>query len=719
MAYRPAANATPGSLYGASASGSATASGSGTHTKPADIVMSSQSAFSLTHSTQPGRRQSHGSSGANSNSGSHNDGHKGGRKSRHHRIDADNLLAFHLPPRHEENHHYSHQASSSARRSRQSTWNHRNWYDKERYTNAQYRFMLKPTYDYTVHFVDPDIYFSWPDVLQVLVPTTSALKPPVLPNVAQAVQSQLTASPPADLFCPICLSEPVAPRMTKCGHIFCYPCLLHYIELAESKWAKCPVCTDAIYGKDLKSVKWTDPAAISAEHTLLVSQFEPDAKARAVFAPTPIGMPEARYLTMRLMHRPQMTTMALPKSSSWPSEAVPPLVAPWHFTPDAFAFARFLLASPDYMTAELASDMTQLEREERLLTRLAGKEDIGVTFVRAAMKKVADQTDKVGELKKHSVMSARKQALRDLKQLQDAETAAHRRYLSQALKLPVPSDTEPEEQSDISTEVRTVLEHTHLDLVQPTKTKKNVNPPPPEAAAWTYYQAASGQHIYLHALDIRILQAHFGSYASFPETLTVKVQAVDEGSMDDDMRRKCKWLSHLPSACDVAFIETDLTGIVGQEALDSFAAPLKQRLNKRKEKLKREDKEKARIDAENREKDRESLYSMPIRGQTSMLSAEEFSASFSSSYGTSLSVSPQPHSPRPSLDEGPRTVWGTRSVPVAAHPVAAHEAEEGYSDDDRLWQLDAIEAKPAPPASGRKKKKGVTINLSAGGQRAY
>ena len=52
--------------------------------------------------------------------------------------------------------------------------------------------------------------------------------------------------------CPICLGDFCAARMTKCGHIYCWPCMLHYLALEEKTWRKCPICHDAVHKKDLK-----------------------------------------------------------------------------------------------------------------------------------------------------------------------------------------------------------------------------------------------------------------------------------------------------------------------------------------------------------------------------------------------------------------------------------------------------------------------------------
>ena len=62
--------------------------------------------------------------------------------------------------------------------------------------------------------------------------------------------------------CPICLENlpsMVAPRITKCGHIYCWPCVLQYLaynkESSQRSWKRCPLCNDPIYKQDLKNVQ--------------------------------------------------------------------------------------------------------------------------------------------------------------------------------------------------------------------------------------------------------------------------------------------------------------------------------------------------------------------------------------------------------------------------------------------------------------------------------
>jgi hypothetical protein len=139
------------------------------------------------------------------------------------------LLNFTLPPR------QSQPPQSLPRRSRkhgthQGVWNkEREWlfdvyisnplrsnylliFYRIGFVNAQYRFVMNPNGDYTVHFADPDIFFQWQDILQVIIPRSSAL-------ASAAAGRERSGQDEGHTTCPICLSPPIAPRMTKCGHV--------------------------------------------------------------------------------------------------------------------------------------------------------------------------------------------------------------------------------------------------------------------------------------------------------------------------------------------------------------------------------------------------------------------------------------------------------------------------------------------------------------------
>ena len=67
----------------------------------------------------------------------------------------------------------------------------------------------------------------------------------------------------------------VAPRVTKCGHLFCYGCILQYLEYeSEKRWKKCPLCAESIYKKDLRKAQIVSEAVSPIEEEELKSDKE-------------------------------------------------------------------------------------------------------------------------------------------------------------------------------------------------------------------------------------------------------------------------------------------------------------------------------------------------------------------------------------------------------------------------------------------------------------
>ncbi|KAK3096380.1 hypothetical protein LTR53_019297, partial [Teratosphaeriaceae sp. CCFEE 6253] len=86
----------------------------------------------------------------------------------------------------------------------------------------------------------------------------------------------------------------------------------------------------------------------------------------------------------------------------------------------------------------------------------------------------------------------------------------------------------------------------------------------PEPAEYLFYQAPL--HYYLSPLDIRILKAAFNTYSAFPSSILPRVERISNGHVvDDELRRRIKYLSHLPYGCEVGFLECDWTDTVAPQ----------------------------------------------------------------------------------------------------------------------------------------------------------
>lgn len=608
--------------------------------------------------------------------------------------------------------------------------------------SAQYRFLVKPTGDYTAYFADADIYLNWGDVLSVLIPTSSALSGA---SSSSSSSSALSISPQPSLethegaACPICLSPPTAPRMTKCGHVYCYPCILQYLATNDEpsnagtpssvpgasaganvssvahhavqgpsnrQWKRCPICWDAVYARDLKAVKWWDPKAIAQETRTRKEQDGLTPPPTSSSSPPPPTLPPG-WIRMRLIERPQITTLALPQSSTWPTSSTSPsdqpLIAqhqaPWHFQPDVMTYCKFMLATPELLLESLTQDVDELAAEKSLLQSLGAKPgDNSVAFADLAERKVREQMTKVvNELDTPAVRSAIGQAQNDLrehadaeehKQVRDNENLSRRQRrqrererevqshrgdgtdsvsagdsvdagVSTTAEAPAPTSTPDVADAPESTqgaEAFLALKSagqggsygggqtpaaksqddaagadaapapaavTPLDTGKPVKThhtkpKRNLNPPAPSASSYLFYQSASGQNIFLHPLDIKIMLSQFEVYARFPREIAVKIQSAEEGSMNEELRKRCKYLTHLPKATDIVFIEVDWDAMAsrggeGASKEESSSTPptaplveastlrqyeqiLRARRNKRRDRERKEDRAKARAE---------------------------------------------------------------------------------------------------------------------------
>ncbi|TFY67316.1 hypothetical protein EVJ58_g1693 [Rhodofomes roseus] len=510
------------------------------------------------------------------------------------------LLNFTLPPR------QSHQNQSLPRRNRRSNAHPAVW-NKERFVNAQYRFVMNPHGDYTVHFADPDIFFQWQDILQVIVPRTSAIASAAGSGEQAAEGEGLTT-------CPICLSPPTAPRMTKCGHVFCFPCILHYLNTADNtKWVRCPICFDSVHERQLKAVKWFDevlPVDDVEDPSAQASSSSSSADDGLVVTPRP-----GSTVRMRLMQRPQITTLALPRSETWPSDLLPPHQAPFHFLPDVFPFAKFMLATPAYLIQDLTKDLDDLVTERRMLSSMG--DELGVAFVDAADAKLRLQVAKASALETSQLQEAVDGALHAHQQIHARANLHDRRRKDDQARAPRPQPEEiPQEllasqnggfipHNALKTPISAASTSPSARSSTPTRgprQRRNLNPPPPSTSTYYYYQAATGMPIFLHPLDIRILFSHFNSYAAFPDTISIRVESYAESTVNDDLRKRCKYLAHFPEGADVVFVEANLEDVVGADGLKNFEGPLRMRRARRKEKDKKDDKARAR--AEEREKER-------------------------------------------------------------------------------------------------------------------
>ena len=563
--------------------------------------------------------------------------------------------------------------------------------DKARYVHSNYRFVVSPKGNYAAQATDADEYIGWDDVLQVLAST----------------ESQSSS-------CPICLSEPVAPRMAKCGHIFCLPCLIrfmHAIDADESaanntrartipgmapnpttnsqpngaaappaperraKWKKCPICEESVYLGEVRPVRF------------YAGQESP--------LPRP-----GDDVVLRLMMRHANSTIALPRQGAadvlnvglLATNAPPAARIPWHFAANVLDYSRIMRGTGDYMVEEFdreLEDLARQEKEDELMFHEDGE------WAHRAMRAVRTAKDAARELGGMDV------ALQDNSANLDVG-------VTRQVRLPVGAEPVSTSLSKAPSAAAAAAAHA---------------PQPHTEDQQDFFFYMSPPHLYLSPLDIRILKTKYGSFAAFPSTLLPRVEHLSTGHVvDDAMRRRAKYLGHLPAGCVVSFLECDWTDIVPAETLATFSGDIERRRKRNRDKANQEERE--RLHAERIEA--AALHRGPRRTipSASTTAAEyensrpavdindfqplgyagDSSASAAGADQGLSSSSASPPNPRvgfghlatmsttpPSSGGGvgsSRTVWGTRAVPVS--PTLQAYLQDNADVDDGWLRADEL-----------------------------
>ncbi|KAK5712528.1 hypothetical protein LTR17_017975 [Elasticomyces elasticus] len=475
--------------------------------------------------------------------------------------DITHLMNIALPPRPQYNRH-SFNGPLQRKRGTIPAWMGTGYHavDKARYIHANYRFIVTPQGDYSAQAADADVHIDWNSVLQI---------------IASPLSQQAS--------CPICLGEPVAPRMPKCGHIFCMPCLIRYMHsdtdnarLAHEKkarWKKCPICEDSIYVSDTRPVRWYAGQELDS-------------------------LREGGDVVLRLVKRKAGSTLAMPREST-------DVVAkggdvPWEFAAEVMDYARVMKGSESYMLGqydEAIEAIRVLEREDELMFgEDAEWTSRAVRMLNEAKEKVKGIGNPPAQPKKPEVQAEEKVDERPRIVFNESEEGVPEMYLQRhAPSIPVvQGQQEVSENLTPAPSEPTAHETIHIPRTL-QELRQRQNPIRPEPNEYLFYQAPL--HYYLSPLDIRILKAAFHSYTAFPSSILPRVERVSNGHVvDDELRKKVKYLAHLPYGCEVGFLECDWTDTVSPQILEDFKPMLERRRKKHDEKEAREEKERVRIE---------------------------------------------------------------------------------------------------------------------------
>uniref|UniRef100_A0A9J7YDH0 E3 ubiquitin-protein ligase RNF10 n=1 Tax=Cyprinus carpio carpio TaxID=630221 RepID=A0A9J7YDH0_CYPCA len=444
------------------------------------------------------------------------------------KISLNHLLNFTFEPR---GGHFGFGGDGHSCWGRRNKWGHKHKpFNKELFLQANCQFVVIDDQDYQAHFTDPDTLVDWDCVQQVRI-------------YSHEVPS-----------CPICLYPPVAAHITRCGHIYCWPCMLHYLSLSEKSWSKCPICYEAVHSADLKSV-------VAMETRQYVT---------------------GNVITMRLMRREKGSLVALP-SCQWVKVEEPIHFGDVHLR----AYSKLLLASQEQVLGLLAEErvalQTQLSQE---------KDDPQACFIQSALLQLQVHMHSSQALVSlHDILSCvpPQPILQYASAFDDELQEAHEEPVEERVAQSVPEVAE--EMPERAVEGKPVEE----------------TPQTSQAAHhgpyYYFYQAEDGQQMFLHPVNVRCLLREYGSLENSPQSITANVVEIDGQTVTEEIRRRHRYLSHLPLTCEFSLCELNLQPpVLSKETLDSFADDLEKRKRLRQKKARDEKRREKRIEIEENRK---------------------------------------------------------------------------------------------------------------------
>ncbi|KAH6934138.1 hypothetical protein HPB50_020676 [Hyalomma asiaticum] len=111
----------------------------------------------------------------------------------------------------------------------------------------------------------------------------------------------------------------------------------------------------------------------------------------------------------------------------------------------------------------------------------------------------------------------------------------------------------------------------------------------PGGDSFYYFQAADGQPVFLHALNARMLVHEYGALELAPVKFTARIVEIEGASIDNELRRRLRYLRHLPLTCEIQVVEVQLEPpVIKQATTEHFAADVEKRRRQRSRRARNE-----------------------------------------------------------------------------------------------------------------------------------
>ncbi|XP_014215587.1 RING finger protein 10 isoform X2 [Copidosoma floridanum] len=428
------------------------------------------------------------------------------------------LLNFKLAPRHtlggsnSYNVHYYNRWHSYAQRHK---------YDKDQFLQANCQFVVTANGDYSQYLINEennvDKLIDWELIQQIRIQSSE------------------------NLSCPICLYPPVAAKMTRCGHVYCWPCILKYLSLSEEPGPKCPVCYYSVYKAGLKSVK-----IIINEDTLNIGN----------------------EITLRLMRREKKSLISMPVGDT--EIPVPAQFLSISEKSCKEAYSKLLLAQEKDIEDIINLEQEELENELSIEKNLY-PDSHTIPFIEQGLNELKDRKELIKTIYRNE-NKFRKLAINELA-----------------------SDCENQENLCKNAESEFKVGEKDFYNEYASSSDPEIAEPP---KYHYFYQAETGQNVYLLAMNVKMLEMQYGSLEKSPLKISGTLLQREVGSIDEERRGKMRYLAHLPVTSQFEFVEIDLGSFVSDEVLRSFQSQINSRQSKRKKQERQERRREKKITEE-------------------------------------------------------------------------------------------------------------------------
>lgn len=342
--------------------------------------------------------------------------------------------------------------------------------------------------------------------------------------------------------CPICLEELLCPQMTSCGHIFCHPCILRYFLMGEDdnkreSWKKCPLCFMMISSKDL--------------YTIYIENVKQHCVGDVI---------EFMLLTR---DKDSLTLNAKQKDGVDSYDSF----SKFTFTVDVELSVRKAMSDLDSWLARADSGLVDdLEK---------------LPYVCAAMEQLEERKK---YWKEH----------RDLDGVNSRKNESFHSGFSPKLNL---GNGVSESLLNQTADVDESYDGQDEALSSSYEDNKGFVDKKIKGSSYDFYQAADGQHVILHPLNMKCLLHHYGTYDNLPQRISGKILQLESVTQSEAIRRRYRYLSHFSLTTTFQLCEIDLTGILPQSSLSPFEDELKNREKQRKRVARKEQEEKNKAEA--------------------------------------------------------------------------------------------------------------------------